>query len=204
MIVPGEIRQQNIENIIVDRHMVHKYYSDCQYRRLRQCRGWSIMSHSEGGKSMQAAAPTRSARKPAIRWGRIVVAAFLAEVAVILVIGAVILARRFFIAPGQSADEYRAFGEVAGYYAGPAGRAIMTFIFVLWAARKQNADFVLHGVLIGVGGVLLTAGFILVAKPEHRLMYLISYVLRIAAGYAGGVTARTRFGGVRSAAGFTA
>jgi len=41
-------------------------------------------------------------------------------------------------------------------------------------------------VLIGVAGVLLTGGFIVGAKPEHRLMYVVSYVLRIVAGYLGG------------------
>ncbi len=139
-------------------------------------------------------------RKPGIRWGRIILAAFLAEVGVILIIGAVILTHRFWVAPSQSEAEARAFGEIAGYYAGPAGAALMTFLFVLWAGRKLNSDFVLHGVLIGVAGVLLTAGFIVVAKPEHRLMYVISYLLRIAAGYLGGVwVARARSTGLRSA-----
>lgn len=132
----------------------------------------------------------RGARKPGIRWGLIVLAAFLAEVAVILIIGAAIMAYRIWIAPGQTEAEYRAFGELAGYYAGPAGGALMTFLFVLWLGRKLNSDFILHGVLIGVAGVLLTAGFIFSAKPEHRLMYVISYILRIAAGYLGGLAAR--------------
>jgi len=135
----------------------------------------------------------RAARKHGLRWGLIVLAAFLAEVAVILIIGAAIMAHRIWIAPGQTEAEYRAFGELAGYYAGPAGGALMTFLFALWVGRKLNSDFILHGVLIGVAGVLLTAGFIAIAKPEHRLMYVISYVLRIAAGYLGGRAARARF-----------
>src|SRR5437588_12155592 len=105
-----------------------------------------------------------SAAKRGIRWGRIALAAFLAEVAVVLIIGAVILAHRLWIAPGQTEAEYRAFGELAGYYAGPAGGALMTFLFVLWVGRKLDSGFVLHGLLIGIAGVLLTAGFIVVAK----------------------------------------
>src|SRR5436853_7574973 len=97
------------------------------------------------------------ASKPGIRWGRIAVAAVLAEVATILIIGAVIIVHKLWIAAGQSDAEARAFGEIAGYYAGPAGGAVMTFLFVLRAARKLNSDFVLDGVLIGVAGVLLTA-----------------------------------------------
>ncbi len=140
--------------------------------------------------------------KPGIRWGRIALAAFLAEVGVILIIGAVSMAHRFWIAPGQTEAESRAFGEIAGYYAGPAGGALMTFLFVLWVGRMLNSDFVLHGVLVGVAGVLLTAGFIVVAKPEHRSMYVVSYVLRIAAGYLGGLwLARARSTGLRSAPG---
>jgi len=127
-------------------------------------------------------------------------AAFLAEIAVILMIGAVIVAHNLWIAPGQTQAESRAFGEVAGYYVGPAGGGLMTFLFVLWASRKLNARFVLHGLLIGIAGVVLTAGFIIVAKPEHRFMYVVSYLLRlrIGAGYAGGLAARARFPGMRS------
>ena len=146
----------------------------------------------------EARRATPVTRKRGIRWARIILAAFLAEVAVILIIGAVIVVHRFWIAPGQTDAEYRAFGEVAGYYAGPAGGALMTFLFVLWVGRRLNSDFVLHGVLIGIAGVLLTAGFIIVAKPEHRLMYVISYVLKIAAGYLGGLAARARFTGIQA------
>jgi putative membrane protein (TIGR04086 family) len=62
---------------------------------------------------------------------------------------------------------------------------------VLWVARKLESRFILHGVLVGVLGVLLTVGFIFGAKPEDRLMYVVSFVLRIAGGYLGGVVART-------------
>jgi hypothetical protein len=144
------------------------------------------------------AGATRKAETQNIRWGRVIMAAFLAEITVILMIGAVIMAHRLWIAPDQTPAESRAFGEIAGYYVGPAGGALMTFLFVLWAGRKLNARFVLHGVLIGIAGVLLTAGFIFVAKPEHRFMYVVSYVLRMGAGYAGGLAARARFTGLSS------
>jgi len=141
---------------------------------------------------------TTSNRKPGIRWGRIALAAFLAEVAVILIIGAAIMAHRILIAPGETPAESRAFGEVAGYDVGPFGGALMTFLFVLWVGRKLSSGFVLHGVLIGLAGVLLTVGFIFVAKPDQRVMYVISYVLRLTAGYAGGLAARARFNGLPS------
>lgn len=144
------------------------------------------MRHSEP----RLTSPT--ATRTSIRWARVLMAAVLAEVFVILMIGAVIMVHRFWLAPSETAAESRAFGEIAGYYVGPAGGALMTFLAVVWVGRKLRADFVLHGVLIGVVGVLLTTGFIVAAKPEHRLMYVCSYLLRIGAGYLGGLTARAR------------
>jgi hypothetical protein len=131
-------------------------------------------------------------RKHDIRWGRVVLAALLTEVAVIGIIGIAIVAHRLWIAPGETQAQSRAFGEIAGYYAGPAGGAVMTFLFVLWVCRPLRSHFVLHGLLVGLAGVLLTVGFIFTAKPEYSFMYAASYALRIAAGYGGGLVARAR------------
>ena len=107
-----------------------------------------------------------------------------------------IIVHKLLIEPGQTDAESRAYSELAGYYVGPAGGALMTFLFVLCVGRKLTAHFVVNGVLVGLAGVALTVGFIFVAKPEHRLMYVISYIARIAAGYLGGLAARSRFGGM--------
>jgi hypothetical protein len=42
------------------------------------------------------------------------------------------------------------------------------------------------------GTTLLRIGFVFSAKPEHRLMYIVSYVLKIAAGYTAGILAQKR------------
>ena len=112
-----------------------------------------------------------------IRWGRVVLAAVAAEAAVILLIVAISTVRP-------------EFAESAGYYVAPPASAVATFLMTLWVARKLEARFVLHGVLVGVVGVVLTVGFIFAAKPEDRLIYGVSYVLRIIGGYLGGVVAR--------------
>jgi hypothetical protein len=39
---------------------------------------------------------------------------------------------------------------------------------------------------------LLSIGFVFSAKPEHRLMYIVSYVLKIAAGHTAGILAQRR------------
>lgn len=116
--------------------------------------------------------------KTRIRWGRVVLAAVEAEAAVILLIVAIST-----IKPE--------LGEWAGYHVAPGASAVATFLMVLWVARKLEAGFVLHGILVGLAGVALTGGFIFAAKPEDRLMYAVSFVLRIIAGYLGGVVARS-------------
>jgi len=116
-----------------------------------------------------------------IRWGRVVLAAVAAEAAVTLLI------------VGFNAIRPE-FGEWAGYHVAPPASAVATFLMVLWAARKLEAGFVLHGILVGLTGVVLTGGFIFAAKPEDRLMYGVSFVLRIIGGYLGGVVAQRRRG----------
>ena len=74
-------------------------------------------------------------------------------------------------------------GEVAGYYVAPPASAVATFAMALWVTRKLQSQFVLHGILVGIVGVALTGGFVFMAKPEDRLMYAVSFVLRIAGGY---------------------
>jgi len=112
-----------------------------------------------------------------IRWGRVILAAVAAEVLVIL---SLLAASAVFKVPG----------ELAGYYVAPPASAIATFLMVVWVARKLESRFILHGVLVGLVGVVLTGGFIFAAKPEDRLMYVVSFVLRIAGGYLGGMVAQ--------------
>ena len=80
--------------------------------------------------------------------------------------------------------------ELAGYYVAPPASAVTTFLMVLWVARKLESRFILHGILVGLSGVALTGGFIFTAKPEDRLMYVVSFALRIAGGYLGGLVAQ--------------
>jgi len=125
-----------------------------------------------------------------IRWGRVVVAAVLSEVAVLAALGLIIATYRFLIAPGRSAADYQAFGDLAGYYVAPAAAGVAVFFGAMWATRKLTSGFIANGTLVGVTAVFLTVGFLFVAKPENRLMYGVSFVLRILGGYLGGVVVR--------------
>jgi hypothetical protein len=127
-----------------------------------------------------------------IRWGRILIAAVMSEVGVIAVLFAVITAYTL-LTPTMTDTQYNSLGQEVGYYVAPAAGAIMTVLSVLWAARRLTSDFILHGLLVGVVSVVLTVGFIFGVRPDHRVMYIIAFGLRIVGGYAGGVLAQWKF-----------
>jgi hypothetical protein len=127
-----------------------------------------------------------------IRWGRVLIAAVTSDAGVIALLLAVITIY-MSMTPGLTDDQYYARGEDIGYYVAPTAGAILTALSVLWVARRLTSAFVLHGVLVGVVAMLLTVGFIFSARPEHQVMYIVSFGLKIAGGYVGGVVAQWRF-----------
>jgi hypothetical protein len=130
-----------------------------------------------------------------IRWGRVVVAAVLSEVAVVAVLIAITTTYRFLIAPGGTAVDYDAFSDLASYYVAPAAAGLAVFFGALRVGRKLSSDFRANGALVGVAAVVLTGGLFFAVKPENRLMYGVSYVLRILGGYLGGVVAQRVYSG---------
>ena len=141
-------------------------------------------------RTLEARAILPEDNKSDIRWGRVVLAAVLSELAVIALLSAIIAIHGSIIAPGQTAAQYQDFGQLAGYYLAAPAAAIATFLLALWAVRPLTSAFIRNGVLVGAIATLLTLGFIVAAKPEHRSMYILSYILRITAGYAAGVVAQ--------------
>ena len=126
---------------------------------------------------------------PSIRWGRVILAAILSEFAVFAVLLSVIYSHQYLFAPGRTADEYSAFNETASYYLAPISAGIAAFALAFWAARRAPAP-VTTGMMVGILAVILSISFIFLAKPEDRLMYGVSYLLRLAGGYSGGVLAQ--------------
>ena len=125
-----------------------------------------------------------------IRWGRVVVAALASEAVVVAILILITTVYRLLVAPGKSAAEYEAFADLAAYYVAPATAGFAVFFSALWATRKLTCAFIANGTLVGVTAVLLTVGFLFIAKPEDRLMYGVSFGLRILGGYAGGALAQ--------------
>ena len=133
-----------------------------------------------------------------IRWGRVIAAAVLSEVAITASILAVVGAHRYLIAPGQSQAAYDAFADRAAYITAPIAAGVFALLFAIWVGRRVTSAFVLNGMLVGAIGVFLSVGFFFSASSDDRPMYVISFVLRLIGGYAGGrITERAH--GARSA-----
>ena len=66
-------------------------------------------------------------------------------------------------------------GERVGYYVAPPSAFVAVFVCALWAIRNLSSGYVLNGFLVGLVSVLLTLGFVFGARPEHRLMYGVSF-----------------------------
>jgi hypothetical protein len=109
-----------------------------------------------------------------LRWGRVIVGGFFAEVVVFAIVFPVL---HFF---GQQA--FLASILVASF--------AMPFIFALWVCRRVTSHFVLHGALVGIVAALV---YMIVAwgQPEP-LLYKIAHGLKIVGGLLGGVVAAAR------------
>jgi hypothetical protein len=132
---------------------------------------------------------SHAAQKSGIRWKRVLLAGVLAEIGVIAIISAIIAAHSI-TTPGLTGAETADFASLAGYYVAAPAAALMTFIFALWAARALESQIVVNGVLVGLTAVLLSAPMMLAAKPEDRPMYIVSFALRLLAGYCGAILAQ--------------
>jgi putative membrane protein (TIGR04086 family) len=106
-----------------------------------------------------------------IHWLRILVGGFLAEACVFAVVIPFFMAHR----------------PQAVLYVAPVASLAMCFLFALWAGRRVESRFVLHGVLVGVVATLLYLGLTL-ARPEP-FAYILAHGLKILGGAAGGMVA---------------
>lgn len=115
------------------------------------------------------------------RWVRILVGGFLSELALFAVfIPTTVL-----------------LGETPGMYVAVAGSFIMPFLFGIWTARRVNSQFVLHGALVGVVGVLIYLG--LTRLQPEPLLYVVAHFLKLAGGSLGGYVAQIRREGASAA-----
>jgi putative membrane protein (TIGR04086 family) len=109
-----------------------------------------------------------------IRWLRVLLAGFLAEVLVILLVLPLALL----------------FGKNTLTYTAPAASLLACFLFAIWVGRGLESRFVLHGLLVGVVATLIYVA--LTRGAPEPPAYLIAHALKLLGGAAGGLFAARR------------
>jgi hypothetical protein len=109
-----------------------------------------------------------------LRWGRVLIGGFLAELLVFAIVFPVLYL----------------FGQQAFLASVLIASAVMPFIFAIWVGRRVESRFVLHGALVGLVAALIYMG--LAWGQSQPLLYKIAHVLKVAGGAAGGVVASRR------------
>jgi putative membrane protein (TIGR04086 family) len=109
-----------------------------------------------------------------LHWGRIVAGGLLAEVALILAI----------VPAGLR------LGDTFLRYAAPPGSFVVCFVGALWACRRIESRFVLHGLLVGAVAALFYIG--LTRFQPEPLAYVVAHALKLVGGAAGGWVAQRR------------
>ena len=110
-----------------------------------------------------------------IHWGRTLLAAFFAELAIFAVFIPVLLR----------------YGEQPARYTVPPLALVMSFLFSLWVGKRIESRFVLHGVLVGIFATLMYVALTF-AQPEP-FIYIVAHALKILGGAAGGHVAGKRW-----------
>ena len=82
------------------------------------------------------------------------------------------------------------FGQQAFLISILVASFVMPFVFAIWVARRIEAHFVLHGLLVGAVAALM---YLVIAwgQPEP-LLYKIAHGLKLVGGLLGGVWAGRR------------
>jgi hypothetical protein len=119
-----------------------------------------------------------------IHWGRIVVAAMMAELSVIaiffLLLFATMLAGVPELARPMTPLDY-ADAMVSSF--------VMVFLFTLWVGKRIDSGFVVHGILVGAVAMLLfvALNFALNRSLEEPPLYWVAHGLKILGGLTGGL-----------------
>ena len=109
-----------------------------------------------------------------LRWGRILVGGFLAELLVFTIVFPTLYL----------------FGQRAFLASILIASAVMPFIFAVWVGRRIESRFVLHGGLVGLVAALIYMG--LSWGQPQPLLYKIAHGLKVVGGMAVGVVASRR------------
>ena len=124
-----------------------------------------------------------------IRWKWIVAAGFFAEATVFAVFFLLLFAATAAGVPGIA----RPMGTL-DYIDALVSSFVTVFFFTLWVGKRIESAFVLHGVLIGMFGILLF-GIMWLATTRSLAqppLYVMAHCLKVLGGIAGGLVAEKR------------
>ena len=121
-----------------------------------------------------------------MRWGRIILAVILAELAAV-----VLLVVLVFLTGPSDPDGATRYAEEIGRWVGPVGGSLATFFAAWWAARG-SAKPLASGVAVGAIAAVLDVAILLVSADRFDWLFAASNVLRVVAGFLGGRFAASR------------
>ena len=119
-----------------------------------------------------------------IRWGRLVIGSIAAEFTLIALLVALVA-----IFGPNDPHAAQTFAEHLGRWVGPIGGALITFILSLWIGRRLSTAQVVHGVLLGCMLALIDVAILVASRTPFEWVFVVSNLVKIAAGYLGGITA---------------
>ena len=124
-----------------------------------------------------------------IHWTRIVVAGFLAEATVFVIFFLLLLAATAAGVP----EIARPMGTL-DYIDAMVSSFGMVFLFTLWVGKRIDSAFVMHGVLIGVLGIVLFCSmwFATTESLPQPPLYVVAHFLKVLGGVTGGLVAEKR------------
>lgn len=116
-----------------------------------------------------------------LRFGRIIIAAFSAELLAIFTLVVFV-----FLFNPTSAESAQDFALRIGLLAGPVAGFFFTFLAAWWVAYPLKEQELLHGIVTGVAVALLDIAMLIASNAEFTPVFIVSNIGRVIAGTAGG------------------
>ncbi len=119
-----------------------------------------------------------------ILWLRLIIGAVLVEMSSVIALVVVVAV----FGPNE-ATAAQAYAERLGRWVGPIAGAVFTFAGAFLMARRLPGRRLLHGALFGFFVALVDVAILVAMQAPFEWLFLISDVLKLAAGYLGGIVA---------------
>ena len=122
-----------------------------------------------------------------IKFGRVLIAAVVAEVVAILALVLIV----FVFGPSDPAAS-QAFAERLGLWVGPIGGFITCFLGGWWVAKNLQSDHLVNGLALGITVALIDILLLVLSGEGFMLLFAASNIGRVVAGALGGWFAQRR------------